>query len=71
MQGSARKDVVFGAGGVYPVTVPGPKWKSWINISTVALIFFRQRNRWGYTSCTGMPPLPQKWEKLVQSMKSC
>ena len=26
----ARKDVVFGATGVYPVTVPGPKWKSWI-----------------------------------------
>ena len=31
MQGSARKDVVFGAAGVYPVTVPGPKWKSWID----------------------------------------
>ena len=31
MQGSARKDVVFGAAGVYPVTVPGPKWKSWFN----------------------------------------
>ncbi len=31
MQGSARKDVVFGAAGVYPVTVPGPKWKSWLN----------------------------------------
>ncbi len=30
MQGSARKDVVFGAAGVYPVTVPGPKWKSWV-----------------------------------------
>ena len=30
MQGSARKDVVFGAAGVYPVTVPGPKWKSWL-----------------------------------------
>ena len=29
MQGSARKDVVFGAAGVYPVTVPEPKWKSW------------------------------------------
>ena len=24
MRGSARKDVVFGAAGVYPVTVPGP-----------------------------------------------
>ena len=23
-------DVVFGAAGVYPVTVPGPKWKSWL-----------------------------------------
>ena len=31
MQGSARKDVVFGAAGVYPVTVPGPKWKSWLS----------------------------------------
>ena len=29
MQGSARKDVVFGAARVYTVTVPGPKWKSW------------------------------------------
>ena len=34
MQGSARKDVVFGAAGVYPVTVPGPKWKSWINVNS-------------------------------------
>ena len=32
MQGSARKDVVFGAAGVYPVTVPGPKWKSWLDL---------------------------------------
>ena len=30
MQGSARKDVVFGAARVYIVTVPGPKWKSWL-----------------------------------------
>ena len=30
MQGSARKDVVLAA-GVYPVTVPGPKWKSWLS----------------------------------------
>ena len=30
MQGSARKDVVFGAARVYTVTVPGPKWKSWL-----------------------------------------
>ena len=29
MQGSARKDVVFGAAPVDTVTVPGPKWKSW------------------------------------------
>ena len=28
MQGSARKDVVFGAARVYTFTVPGPKWKS-------------------------------------------
>ena len=34
MQGSARKDVVFGAAGVYPVTVPGPKWKSWLGRMT-------------------------------------
>ncbi len=31
MQGSARKDVVFGAARVYTFTVPGPKWKSWLN----------------------------------------
>ena len=31
MQGSARKDVVFGAARVYTFTVPGPKWKSWFN----------------------------------------
>ncbi len=30
MQGSARKDVVFGAARVYTFTVPGPKWKSWV-----------------------------------------
>ena len=30
MQGSARKDVVFGAARVYTFTVPGPKWKSWL-----------------------------------------
>ena len=30
VQGSARKDVVFGAARVYTFTVPGPKWKSWL-----------------------------------------
>ena len=30
MQGSVRKDVVFGAARVYTVAVPGPKWKSWL-----------------------------------------
>ena len=29
-----EKDVVFGAAGVYPVTVPRPKWKSWINVNS-------------------------------------
>ena len=29
-QGSARKDVVFGAARGYTFTVPGPKWKSWL-----------------------------------------
>ena len=33
MQGSARKDVVFGAARVYTFTVPGPKWKSWLKLS--------------------------------------
>ena len=37
MQGSARKDVVFGAAGVCPVTVPGPKWKSWFIGSTASV----------------------------------
>ena len=32
MQGSARKDVVFGAARVYTFTVPGPKWKSWLSV---------------------------------------
>ena len=34
MQGSARKDVVFGAARVYTATVPGPKWKSWLEGSS-------------------------------------
>ena len=29
MQGSARKEVVFGAARMYTVAVPGPKRKSW------------------------------------------
>ena len=40
MQGSARKDVVFGAARVYTVTVPGPKWKSWL------------KTIWGYNDNT-------------------
>ena len=36
MQGSARKDVVFGAARVYTFTVPGPKWKSWLRGSRMA-----------------------------------
>ena len=32
VQGSARKDVVFGAARVYTFTAPGPKWKSWLNL---------------------------------------
>ena len=38
MQGSARKDVVFGAARVYTVAVQGPKWKSWFNIVSLAMI---------------------------------
>ena len=38
MQGSARKDVVFGAARVYTVAVPGPKCKSWFNIVSLAMI---------------------------------
>ena len=34
MQGSARKDVVFGAARGYTFTVPGPKWKSWLKAWT-------------------------------------
>ena len=30
MQGSARKDVVFGTAQVYTVAVPGLKWESWL-----------------------------------------
>ena len=57
MQGSTRKDVVFGAARVYTVTLPGPKWKSWFNalltkpyilVSLVAALFddaFQQLRR--------------------------
>ncbi len=37
MQGSARKDVVFGAARVDTVTVPGPKWKSWLKSHDLGL----------------------------------
>ena len=30
VQGSARKDVVFGAARMYTFTVPGPKWEFWL-----------------------------------------
>ena len=36
MQGSARKDVVFGAARGYTFTVPGPKWKSWLKPAATA-----------------------------------
>ena len=49
MQGSARKDVVFGAARVYTVAVPGPKWKSWIRtyvlMSRYALLRGKQLKR--------------------------
>ena len=38
MQGSARKDVVFGAARVYTVAVLGTKWKSWLKKGTAILI---------------------------------
>ena len=37
MEGSARKDVVFGAARAYTVTVPGPKWKFWIKEAALLL----------------------------------
>ena len=43
MQGSARKDVVFGAARVYTATVPGPKWKSWLNTCHVTTVCECQR----------------------------
>ena len=39
MQGSARKDVVFGAARGYTFTVLGPKWKSWFTGSSVISTF--------------------------------
>ena len=39
MQGSARKDVVFGAARVYTFTVPGPKWKSWVRLHQLSTSF--------------------------------
>ena len=42
MQGSARKDVVFGAARVYTVAVLGTKWKSWLlglaQLTTLVLV---------------------------------
>ena len=37
MQGSARKDVVFGAARMYTMAVPGPKRKSWLEGSVDVL----------------------------------
>ena len=48
MQGSARKDVVFGAARGYTFTVPGPKWKSWVTYS------------WGLPSNSSVADGPQK-----------
>ena len=47
MQGSARKDVVFGAARVYTVTVPGPKWKSWLQryLDEFTFRFNRRKSR--------------------------
>ena len=62
MQGSARKDVVFGAARVYTVTVPGPKWKSWLNSRSPILLMcsitarFTPRLGEGlYSGLLGMP----------------
>ena len=38
MQGSARKDVVFGAARGYTFTVLGPKWKSWLTSVNLSLL---------------------------------
>ena len=45
MQGSARKDVVFGAARVYTVAVPGSKWKSWLKRWSVTKRFKTAYNR--------------------------
>ena len=39
MQGSARKDVVFGAARVYTVAVPGPKWRPWVHLLNWGMYF--------------------------------
>ena len=57
MQGSARKDVVFGAARVYTVTVPGPKWKSWTKSYRFSALRF-SRKRPFYGPCSR--PLPTK-----------
>lgn len=38
MERSARKDVVFGAGRVYTVAVPWPKWKLWLDAGQSRLL---------------------------------
>ena len=52
MQGSARKDVVFGAAGVYTATVPGPKWKSWLGSPFAASWIYLQDRTWLMASRT-------------------
>ena len=50
MQGSARKDVVFGAALVYAFTVPGPKWKSWCGSPWAFMRKFASRNSRSWTA---------------------
>ena len=63
MQGSARKDVVFGAARVYTATVPGPKWKSWLrapSTSTAPITARSMASRWTPGDLSGLVSRPDR-----------
>ena len=67
MQGSARKDVVFGAARVYTFTVPGPKWKSWLD--ECRSIDYPQANDVTFKKAQRVRPNPSEKQKILPIME--
>ena len=70
MQGSARKDVVFGAARVYTAAVLGTKWKSWLKPNRAPLrhelsALFQEVIVGGYL------PVEQRLRQAVGRVSSC